>query len=149
MNNRFVRDSACTDDSYDDILNLPHHVSSSHPHMPLSDRAAQFSPFAALSGYHESIMESERLTEEKKELDENEKNILDEKMHMLLERAGHAPAAEITCFVPDSEKPGGSYQTFTGRIKKLIPGKRALLMDNGQEISIDHITDIQGEIFDF
>ncbi len=134
--------------SYQDIINLPHHVSASRPHMPLSERAAQFSPFAALAGYREAIREAGRITSEKKELDENAKSILNGKLQFLLETADEYPVVQITCFQQDLKKGGGSYEKFTGCIKKADPCRRMIIMQNGREISVDDIADIQGDIFD-
>ena len=104
--------------TYDDIIHLPHHVSKTHPHMPIADRAAQFSPFAALTGHHEAIKEAGRMTSQKISLDENAKSILDQKLQMILER----PSQEITLtyFLPDPQKDGGAYIDYTGVIKKPI-----------------------------
>lgn len=132
---------------YDDIINLPHHVSSSHPHMPLLERAAQFSPFAALSGHGEAISESARLTETKRELDEHTKRILDWKLQAILMQLENHPLLEITYFQPDSKKDGGAYASVTGRVEKINSHNRTVLMQDGLEISIDNITDISGEIF--
>ena len=92
--------------SYDDILHLPHHVSATHPQMPVSERAAQFSPFAALTGHQKAIKEAARLTDEKIELDENSKTILDQKLQNLLEYSVDPPEATVTYFQKDSKKDG-------------------------------------------
>lgn len=90
--------------SYDDILHLPHHVSATHPQMPVSERAAQFSPFAALTGHQKAIKEAARLTDEKIELDENSKTILDQKLQNLLEYSVDPPEATVTYFQKTQRK---------------------------------------------
>ena len=95
-------------DQYDDIINLPHHVSKTRPQMSMVDRAAQFSPFAALTGYDAAIKETGRLTDEKVNLSEEEKEALDRKQQILMEWLGDHPALTITFFVPDEKKSGGA-----------------------------------------
>lgn len=131
---------------YDDIIHLPHHVSATHPHMPVSERAAQFSPFAALTGHQEALREAARLTEEKIELDENARNILDQKLQLLLAKAPELPTAAITYFQPDLRKAGGSYKTATGIIKSVNPHKRTVVMEDHLEIPADDIVSIDGTI---
>lgn len=94
-----------TTEKYGDIIHLPHPVSGKHPRMPMLDRAAQFSPFAALTGYEEAIYETGRLTEEKTELDEEEKAVLDKKQRLLLEKLDEFPSLTVTFFVPDEKSP--------------------------------------------
>ena len=102
---------------YEDIIHLPHHVSSVHPHMPVSDRAAQFAPFAALTGYGDVIKETARQTDAKPELSEDEKEILDYKIQLACGLSGEKPGVRITYFVPDEKKSGGAYHTAEGRIR--------------------------------
>lgn len=130
--------------TYDDIIHLPHHVSKTHPHMPIADRAAQFSPFAALIGHHEAIKEAGRMTSQKISLDENAKSILDQKLQMILER----PSQEITLtyFLPDPQKDGGAYIDYTGVIKKADTQKRLLIMEDHTAIPIDDIIDLRGQL---
>ena len=106
-------------DQYDDIINLPHHVSKTRPQMSMVDRAAQFSPFAALTGYDAAIKETGRLTDEKVNLSEEEKEALDRKQQILMEWLGDHPALTITFFVPDEKKSGGAYMTKSGNLKKI------------------------------
>lgn len=127
---------------YDDIINLPHHVSAVHPHMPLSDRAAQFSPFAALSGYHDAVEETARFTDEKRELDENNKAILDRKLQMIQENKGSPMEISITYFQADAKKSGGAYVTAVGAVKRIDPSRRILIMDNGLAVPVDDIVDL-------
>ena len=103
---------------YDKIINLPHHVSSTRPHMSMIDRAAQFSPFAALTGYDAAVRETARLTEQKIELDEYEKAALDQRILLLQEHLKELPEVTITHFVPDERKDGGKYVSITEAVKK-------------------------------
>ena len=131
--------------NYDDIIGLPHHVSEVHPQMGRIDRAAQFSPFAALTGYSDAIRETGRLTEERVELDEDMKEGLDEKLRMLKYQIeeGDYPEAAITYFQPDSQKSGGAYVTFQGRMKRIDAYKRQILFTDGTALSIDRILSIR------
>lgn len=128
---------------YDDIIHLPHHVSPTHPQMPLSDRAAQFSPFAALTGYEAAIRETERLTTEKVELDEEAKAALDEKLRLLAEHLPERPMVSITYFQPDERKDGGEYLTVTGSVKKIDGDTRAVVMMTGERIFIEDILEVE------
>ena len=104
---------------YDEIINLPHHVSKTRPQMPMSDRAAQFAPFAALTGYDSAIKETGRLTDEKIELDEEALTALDMKYQLLMDVFDDAPEVTITYFQPDERKAGGKYVSATGAVKKV------------------------------
>ena len=132
---------------YDDIIHLPHHVSTKHPQMALSDRAAQFSPFAALTGHEDSIRETARRTEAFLELDEDKKEQLDEKMHVLQEYFSEKPEIMVTYFVPDEKKAGGAYVTHRGRIRKIDTYLRRLLFEDGTEVHMQYIFEMDGEIF--
>ena len=133
---------------YDDIIDLPHHVSKVHPQMPPSARAAQFSPFAALTGYEDVIGETARLTEQKRELDESEKAELDRKVGVLISRLGERPAVRIEYFVPDERKDGGKYVTKSGAIVKITPVRKTLTLDDGTTIRFENVADISGDLFD-
>lgn len=132
---------------YEDIINLPHPVSSRHPQMPLLDRAAQFSPFAALTGHEAAIRETERLTEEFVEPDEEQLALLDEKLRLLQESLALEPEVEITYFQPDARKSGGAYHTVRGRVRKIDQYARRLVFADGASLSADQILAIEGEIF--
>lgn len=127
---------------YDDILDLPHHISATRPHMSMADRAAQFSPFAALTGYDAAIRETGRLTDMETELTEDALDTLDQKLRSLTECSHEKPGVCITYFQPDSRKAGGKYVTVSGTIKKIDPVDRLLRMTNGTTIQMDHIVDI-------
>ena len=122
---------------YEDIVDLPHHVSRTHPPMDLARRAAQFAPFAALTGYEEAVEETARFTEEEIQADEGRK---EEWNRQLLLAVKKGEPLTITFFVPDEKKAGGKYEQVTGRIRKLEPG--CLRMEDGTEILLDHISGI-------
>lgn len=130
---------------YDDIINLPHHVSSKRPQMSMQDRAAQFSPFAALTGYDGEIKEAARLTDSKIELDEYEKQEVDEMLQLILRHIGEEFEVIITYFLPDERKAGGSYVDVAGIVKKLDEYERILVMRNGTKIPVDDILKIEVE----
>lgn len=132
---------------YDDIIDLPHHVSATHPHMPLADRAAQFSPFAALTGHAAVLRETARLTGEKIELTEEAKALLDIELQLLQSAISSHPQIAVTYFKPDGRKAGGSYITTTDRVKKLDSVRHTLIFSNGAAIPIDDILDLSGELF--
>jgi len=136
---------------YDDLLRLPHPDSERHPRMPISDRAAIFSPFAALTGHGAAIEETARLTAQRVELDEDGRARLDRKQHLLAELAAERPEVAVTCFRPDGQKDGGSYVTVTGRLKRTDAVERVMVLTDGVRIPLDDILDIesgrlQGEI---
>lgn len=134
---------------YNDIIYLPHHVSPTRPQMSMRDRAAQFSPFAALTGYDAAIRETARLTQERVELDEQELAVLDRKFQLLLEQLGQCPQVTITWFVPDELKQGGRYLTITDVVKKVDAATRFVLLQNAGRICMDDIVEIEGELFDY
>lgn len=124
---------------YDDIIDLPHHVSERHPQMPAMDRAAQFSPFAALTGHRDMIAEAERLTEKKIELEEGEQQEIMIRLQILLGKIKEKPEAAVTYFVPDEKKSGGSYRTVCGAVIKVDGDKKQVVMENGTEIPMEDI----------
>ncbi len=133
--------------SYDDIINLTHHTSSSRPHMSTYDRAAQFSPFAALTGYGTAITETGRLTDKKIELDEYSKSDLNEKLSKIQDQIDAQPEVLITYFQMDKKKSGGAYITAAGCVKKIDAYERMMVMQDDTKISIDDIFEIDGELF--
>lgn len=135
-------------EKYDDIINLPHHVSKKHPPMKAIDRAAQFSPFAALTGHDAAVKETARLTDKRVELDEYMKDYLSRKLQIIEDRLEDNPEIEITYFQPDQKKKGGSYVTYTGTVKKIDQFERAIIMTDGTVIPIDEIISIDGQIFE-
>ena len=132
---------------YDEIMGLPHHVSRTRPQMPISDRAAQFAPFAALTGYDSAIKETGRLTDEKIELDEEALTTLDMKYQFLMDALDDEPEVTITYFQPDERKAGGKYVSATGTVKKVDDFERRITMRDGAKIPMDNVLSIDGELF--
>ena len=132
---------------YDDIINLPHPTSQRHPRMPIRDRAAIFSPFAALSGHGAAIAETARLTERRIELDEDTRAELDRRQAILLGHIDEQPEVTITWFQPDERKDGGAYLTATGRLKKLRELERLLVLADGTEIPLEDVVALESGIF--
>ena len=128
---------------YDDIINLPHHVSSAHPHMPMRDWAAQFMPFRALTGYEAAVHETARPTDSKAELTEDEKALLDLRLQELADRITEHPKITLTYFQPDKRKAGGACVTVTGRLKKFDEYEGELLLLGGERILIENILSVQ------
>ena len=139
---------------YDDIIHLPHPFSRKHPQMSMEERAAQFSPFAALTGYGDVIRETARLTDPRQELTESRKEELNRRLLLLercMERAAAAgsllPEIAVTYFQPDDRKEGGACLTVRGRPEKLRRNRRVLEMEGGTEIPLPDILEIEGELF--
>ena len=127
---------------YDDIINLPHHVSRTHSPMDMMERAAQFSPFAALTGYEDAAKETRRLTQPRIELDESEKEVLDQQLHKLEAAFPETPSAAFTYFIPDIRKEGGTYRTVSGKIRKIDSYRRMIILESGEQIPIEEIINI-------
>ena len=134
------------EDNYEDIINLPHHTSKKHPRMSLEARSAQFAPFAALTGYDEVLIETARLTNERIEIDETIKIIIDSKLQIIKEHIKEMPLITFMYFVPDSKKDGGKYVTVTGNVKKIDEYRNVFVLENKTEIPINEIIDICGDI---
>ena len=131
---------------YDDIIDLPHPTSQNHPRMSLYDRAAQFSPFAALTGHSAAMAETGRLTDRRVELDEYEMARVDAELQRLQELLPGGPTASITYFVPDERKNGGSYQTVTGEVKRIDAVTGVIQMTDRREIPIEDVFSIKIKI---
>ena len=132
---------------YDDIIDLPHPTSRRHPRMPIRDRAAIFSPFAALSGHGAAIAETARLTERWIELDEDTRAELDRKQAVLLEHIDKQPEITVTWFQPDERKDGGAYRTAAGRLRKFRELERVLVLADGTEIPLEDVVALESDIF--
>ncbi|MBQ4628101.1 MAG: hypothetical protein IJB44_03380 [Clostridia bacterium] len=132
---------------YDDIIDLPHHVSPTRPQMPIADRAAQFSPFAALTGYDDEIKETARLTDDMIEMNEEALNMLNMKFQMLIDRLNDKPKVIFTYFQPDERKDGGAFLTIEGVVKKVDVFERIVILQDGTKLQMDNVLDIDGEIF--
>ena len=132
---------------YDDIINRPRPVSPTHPRMPTANRAAQFSPFAALSGFGSAIKETARLTDARITLGESDIAALDMKLQVLADSAAARPEIAVTYYVPDEKKAGGAYITATGALKKIDQAERTILFASGERIAIHDILDIECGLF--
>ena len=132
---------------YEDIVDLPHHVSRKHPQPTMADRAARFAPFAAITGYEEMVLEEARITDDRIELDENSKAALNEKLNMILEFIDEQPEVSITYFEPDMRKAGGAYITVIGTVKRIDEYEHLVIMTDGKKINIDEIYNLQSELF--
>lgn len=134
---------------YDDILYLPHHVSPTRRRMTMAERAAQFSPFAALAGYEDAVRETGRVVEQRIDLSEEEKAILDRKQQIILAtlERGERPKVTVTYFQPDAKKDGGAYIDFTGEIKRIKTAENRFVFMNDMEISFSDIFDLRCELF--
>lgn len=133
---------------YDDIIHLPRHVSAKHPHMSAIDRAAQFSPFAALTGHGAAVKETARLTDKRAELDEYMKDTLNDRLQIIADRLKEHPEIGITYFKPDVKKNGGAYATVINTVKRIDEYERIIVMYDGTVIPIDEIISIDGDIFE-
>ena len=132
---------------YDDIINHPHHQSATRPHMSNHDRAAQFSPFAALTGYEDAVAEAARLTDTKIELHEYAKGAINERLNAIQDTLDEQPEVSITYYLPDKKKSGGVYVTVTGCVKKVDEYEHIVVMRDGTNVPIDDISEIDGEMF--
>ncbi|MBE6372242.1 MAG: YolD-like family protein [Lentisphaerae bacterium] len=129
-------------------INLPHHVSRNHPQMPLRDRAAQFAPFAALTGYEAAVGETARLTAERRELDAHEAEELNRRLTDLAARLKDRSEVTVEYFVPDERKSGGAYVTVTGRVRHISVPEKTLVMEDGAVIALEDIATISGFPFE-
>lgn len=134
--------------NYDDIIDLPHHVSETHPPMSRADRAAQFSPFAALTGYDAAVRETARMTERRIELGEGVKAELNARLNCILEHLPEHPQVSITYFVPDEKKSGGVYRTVTGAVRKLDGFAKTLTLADGTVVSMEEMVHVEGNLFE-
>ena len=132
---------------YEDIVNLPPHISKRYPQPTMMDRAARFAPFAAITGYEEMVLEEARVTEERIDLDEGALSLLNEKLNMIQEFLDEEPEVTITYFEPDKKKSGGAYVSITGTVKRIDEYEHLVLMTDGKKIRIEEIYNIQGELF--
>ena len=141
--NIFVKEKRrAMSNKYDDIINLPHHVSPTRPQMSMHDRAAQFSPFSALTGYDAAIKETGRMTEKRIEPDEDELQILNMKLKLLIDNIDEEPEVTFTYFKPDERKSGGKYVEAFGVVKKADEFNRLIVMQDGEKIKMDDVVEI-------
>lgn len=132
---------------YEDIIDLQYRGSVTRPRMPRIARAAQFAPFAALTGYEAAVKEAARLTQERVELDESRKATLDDKLKLIMEQRDERPEVTITYFAPDERKAGGAYMDITGKIRNVDQYKHIVIMEDKTGIPIEQIYEVEGELF--
>ena len=133
------------DSKYDDIIDLPHYEPKYHQRMPRANRAAQFAPFAALTGHGSAIAETARITDRIRELSDDQQIELSRRLKLAIERQA---SVKITYFIPDSRKSGGKYADITGVVRKIDPVERMVELADGNHLALDSIADLNGEIFD-
>ncbi len=133
-------------EKYKDIIDLPHHVSDKRPHMSPRDRAGQFSPFAALTGFDDSIEETGRYTDSRLFTDEDDMAEIGRKLK-ILEDVGKGQTVKVTYFVPDLKKEGGAYRTVESAVRKVKVFERALILEDGNEIGFDDISALESDLF--
>lgn len=131
---------------YDDIINLPHYTSKKRPRMSMHDRAAQFSPFAALTGYEDAVEETARLTDSKIELDDDKVADINTKLQLIKEHLSELPEVTVTYFVQDEKKAGGAYLTLTDKVRIIDEYEKFIVFISGKRILIDEIYSIKGEL---
>ena len=132
---------------YEDIVNIPRHISKVHPQATMADRAARFSPFAAISGYEDMVKEAARVTEERIDITDATKELLNEKLNMIIEFLDEEPEVTITYFEPDKKKDGGAYISITGTVKRIDEYERIVLMSDDKKIRIEEIYAIESDLF--
>ena len=132
---------------YEDIVNLPPHISKRHPQPSMMDRAARFAPFAAITGYEEMVLEEARVTEERIDLDEGTLSLLNEKLNMIQEFLDEEPEVTITYFEPDKKKSGGAYVNITGIVKRIDEYEHFVIMTDGKKIRIEDIYAMGSDLF--
>lgn len=127
-----------TSGKYNSIMGLPHHVSAKHRHTSMTERAAQFSPFAALNGYEDAVSETARLTDGRPDLDEYERDAIDRKLREIMESDEDLPVT-LTYFRPDAKKSGGAYLTLSGKVSDIDEVGRVVIMESGARIPVTDI----------
>lgn len=132
---------------YEDIVNLPPHISKKHPQPTMMERAARFAPFAAITGYEEMVLEEARVTEEWVELDEGTKSILNEKLQIIMDFLHDEPIITFTYFEPDKKKSGGAYVSLTGTVKRIDEYEKCVILTDGTKILIERIFEIESDLF--
>jgi len=133
--------------NYEDIINMQRHISKKYPPMSLEARSAQFAPFAALTGYDDMVEETGRLTDERIEIDEEIKMILDKKIQIIKDKLSLKPTISFTYFIKDLKKEGGEYKTISGNVRKIDEYRQLIILEDKTEIPIEEIIDISGDLF--
>lgn len=132
---------------YEDIVDLPPHISTKYPQPTMSERAARFAPFAAITGYEEMVLEEARVTEDWIELDEGTKATLNEKLQIIMESLDSRPIVVFTYFQPDEKKSGGAYVSVTGTVKRIDEYEKCVLLTDGTKLPIECIFEIESDLF--
>lgn len=132
---------------YEDIVNLPPHISKRYPQPSMMDRAARFAPFAAITGYEEMVLEEARVTEERVDLDEGALSLLNEKLNMIQEFLDEEPEVTIMYFEPDKKKTGGAYVNIAGIVKRIDEYEHLVIMTDGKKIRIEDIFALESDLF--
>ena len=132
---------------YEDIIDVPHHVSKKYPEPTMMERAARFHPFAAITGYEEMVLEAARTTETRIELDEEALTVINEKLNMLRESLDGEPRVTVTYFEPDKKKNGGAYVSVTGTVRLIDEYEQTVTLGEDKKIPIREIYSIDGELF--
>ena len=132
---------------YEDIVDLPPHISKNHPQPTMLERAARFAPFAAITGYEEMVLEEARVTEERIDLDEGTLSLLNEKLNMIQEFLDEEPEATITYFEPDKKKSGGAYVSIAGVVKRIDEYEHLVILTDGNKIRIEDIYALESDLF--
>ena len=133
---------------YEDIVNLPPHISKKHPQPTMLERAARFAPFAAITGYEEMVLEEARVTEERIELSEGAKASLNKKLSILKDNLSRSPEVTVTYFEPDQRKAGGAYLTLSGAVRRVDEHQHLIQLVNGKLICMDEIYELESELFE-
>ena len=132
---------------YEDIIDVPHHVSKKHPEPTMLERAARFHPFAAITGYEEMVLEAARITQTRIDLDEEALTVINEKLNMLRESLDGEPRVTVTYFEPDKKKNGGAYVSVTDTVKVIDEYEQIVIMGENRKIPIKEIYSIEGDLF--
>ena len=127
---------------YDDIINMPHHISKKHPRMSLENRSAQFAPFAALTGYEDEVEETARITDKRIEITDEIKSTINMRLQIIQEKINTKPKVTIKYFIPDNKKEGGSYKTVTSNVLKIDKYNKQIILKDNKEIFISDIINI-------
>ena len=130
-------------DGYEDMIDLPHHQSKKHPKMPIHDRAAQFMPFAALTGYEDEIAEAGRLTDSKAELDESVQQVISDTLSRILIKIRERPEVRGFCFVPDERKEGGAVSAFSGKAVKVDTDRQLLILQDSTQLPFSELIELE------
>ena len=134
-------------DNYEDIINLPHYEPKKHPRMSIESRAAQFAPFAALTGYDDAVKETARITYDRIEIDEGLKSVINNKLQVILNNIKDKPKVTFTYFIYDKKKSGGKYITVTGNVNKIDKVNNYVILTDKTKVPTNEITEVTSDLF--